>query len=113
MDAKTRKYIEWFNGDDTGISSCTLLCIHLRVKHRYGLDAPYDVADFGRCFRVVEKFPEIRDSFPKVARRVKAFRGILKHWDQLCDLYRTGVRRKAERMPELYARIKELRGDRV
>lgn len=109
MDAKTRKYIEWLIGSDTGVSSTTIMCTHLKIKHRWGIDAPYDPSDFGRCYRLLEQFPELRKSFPKVARKVKSFRGILKHWDELCELYRTELAEGTGKAPRLYARIKELR----
>ncbi len=101
-----KKYVQWLLSDDTGVSSETMLCAHIGVKRRRN-DAPYDPADFGRCYRLLKKFPEIRDSFSKIGRRVKAFKGILKEWDRLVVIYERDL--ESGKSAELYAEIKRLR----
>jgi hypothetical protein len=106
-----KRYVEWLVGDDTGTSSETLLLIHVGIlkRSRFGFDAPHDPSDFGRCYRLVKKFPEIKGSFHDVSKRVPVFAGILENWDSLCKLYRKELKRPDGRCPELYAKIKELR----
>ncbi|RQS39746.1 hypothetical protein [Burkholderia sp. Bp8990] len=103
----------WFVGDDTGISSTTMAAIALGATNSSGLssfDAPYDPADFGRCYRLVTAVPEIREFFPRIGKKVPAFRGILREWDDLVKLFKRD--QKSGRSDELYQRIKQLRGDR-
>lgn len=110
MNAQTIKAIgEWLRSHDTGVSSETMVAIALGAeKGRF--DAPYDPSDFGRCYRLVQKIPEIRDAFDRIGELVPAFAGILREWDDLCRIYERDL--KSGGSQELYDRIKELRGDR-
>ncbi|WP_244574024.1 hypothetical protein [Escherichia coli] len=73
--------------------------------------SPHDAADFRRCVALVEKIPEIRDSFDKVAKRVPAFKGILNEWDSLVALLKSEMKIHGNKAPETYRRISELRKD--
>jgi hypothetical protein len=103
---------QWLLNGDTGISSGTMAAIALgatKVKKCH-VDAPYDPADFGRCYRLVQKVPEIREHFPRIGKKVKVFAGILREWDDLVRLYERD-KPKGE-STELYNRIRTLRGDK-
>ena len=102
------RYIEWALSDDVGISSKTMLAIHCGVTIE-DLDAPYDPSDFGRCYRLVQHIPEIKNSFSAIAAAVPDFAKIIEHWDELCSLYDIEIKNKDGRAPKLYKRIKELR----
>jgi len=84
-----RRALKWLLSGDTGISSETMIAVALGITRgkSSGLDAPSDVSDFGRCYRLVQKIPELRDHFKKIGRRAKVFRGILKNWDELVAIY--------------------------
>lgn len=104
----------WIIGGDTGTSSKTMAAIALGAtklsNDGYHVDAPHDPSDFDRCYRLVQKVPEIREFFPRIAKKVKTFAGILREWDDLVRIYeRDKVTGKST---ELYNRIKELRGDK-
>lgn len=104
---------DWLFADDTGVSSKTMAGIAMGVNpavmRAYGIDAPHDPSDFGRCYRLVLAVPEIIDAFPEIGRRVPKFAGILKNWDELCGLYERDM--PTGRSDDLYDRIKELRGE--
>ncbi|HEX7906796.1 MAG TPA: hypothetical protein VF534_01705 [Paraburkholderia sp.] len=105
----------WLINGDTGISSQTMAAIALGATNLsssgWNVDAPHDPSDFGRCYRLVQKVPEIREHFPRIAKKVKAFAGILREWDALVRIYERD-KPKGE-SPELYNRIKDLRGDKA
>ena len=99
---------EWFRGSDTGVSSETMAAIALGAeKGRF--NAPYDPSDFGRCYRLVQKVPAIRNAFDRIGKLEPCFAGILLNWDELCGLYERDLHTGQSK--ELYRRIKELRGD--
>jgi hypothetical protein len=108
--AAVRKIANWLLSNDTGLSSETMAAIALGATARHGFNAPHDPADFGRCYRLVKAVPEVRLAFPRIAKKVKPFSGIIREWDALCALYERDL--PTGRSDELYRRIKELRGDK-
>lgn len=108
----------WLLNGNTGVSSNTMAAIALGANELHdhditdgcGLDAPHDPSDFGRCYRLVLAVPEIREHFPRIGKKVKQFAGIIREWDALVWIYERD-KPKGE-SPELYRRIRELRGDK-
>lgn len=102
----------WLTRCDTGISSKTIVAIAMGATRPNDADwdAPYDVSDFGRCVRLLHAVPELREHLPAVARRMRVWRGLVKHWDELERIYHRDF--KTGESKELYRRIAELRGDR-
>lgn len=102
------KIIEWMASDDTGISSKTMAFIAAGVPLRKidYVSGPLDAGDFGRCYRLLKRVPEIRDHFPEIARKVKSFKAIIKHWDELSALYEKEI--GSGRYIETTQRIREL-----
>lgn len=99
---------EWLVSCDTGISSKTMAAIALGgEKGRF--NAPYDPSDFGRCYRLVQKVPAIRNAFDRIGELEPCFAGILLNWDELCSLYERDLH--TGQCKELYMLIKALRGD--
>jgi hypothetical protein len=103
----------WLLNGDTGRSSATMAAIALGATRVQGceVDAPYDPSDFGRCYRLVQKVPEIREHFPRIGKKVKVFAGILREWDALVRIYERDKPKGESR--ELHELIRGLRGDRV
>lgn len=100
----------WITSKDCGISSNTMLSIALGY-HAFGspkFDAPYDVADFGRCKRLVEFIPQMRNYFTEIGKYEPRFKGILDNWDNLCHIYDRD--KDLPSSGELYTLIKQLRG---
>ncbi|SAL01580.1 hypothetical protein AWB80_08158 [Caballeronia pedi] len=111
-----RKLGNWLLSGDTGVSSETMAAIALGAtslggKHHYRGDAPHDPSDFGRCYRLVINVPEIREFFPRIAKKVKPFAGILREWDDLVRIYERD--KPMGRSDELCRRIQELRGEKA
>jgi len=107
MNAQTIKALgEWFRSYDTGVSSETMAAIAMGAEAGR-FDAPHDPSDFGRCYRLVQKVPEIREAFDRIGELVPAFAGILREWDELCRIYDRDL--KSGSSQELYDRIKTLR----
>lgn len=107
-----QKIIEWMFNGRTGISSETMAAIALGVKKRgvFGFDAPHDPSDFGRCYDLVKDVPEIKLAFGEISKKVPKFAGILANWDELCGMYERDF--SSGKSPDLYSRIKDLRGDK-
>lgn len=102
----------WLISGDTGISSETMAGIALggtpsSTNWRGRGDAPYDPSDFGRCYRLVQSVPSIRDDFDRIAKAVPVFAGILREWDSLCAIYERDLPTGSSE--ELYRRIRDLR----
>lgn len=104
--------LKWALSGDTGISSETIVRIAIGLKPAKGdyFDAPYDPSDFGRCYRLLKQFPELKEKLPEVAIKCKAFAPLVANWDELVSLWEEESANKSGRAPKLYARMKELRG---
>lgn len=103
----------WLCGTDTGSSSLTIFSV-LSEKHGAGAlrsrtpDIPHDPDDFGRCHRLLEKFPAWRERLVEVADKHKKWAPLVDAWGELTALYVSEV--KSGKAPLLYARMKSLRG---
>jgi hypothetical protein len=108
IDDESKEW-DWFMSDDTGISSRVIWSVMTGVdcKDRlYGGGYPNDPSDFGRCRRLLQKFPHWRNRLDEVSDRYPEWKPLVEHWDELNRLYEeeypTGV------APKLYDRMKEL-----
>lgn len=103
-DVKTR-LLKWSLSGDTGSSSETIACAAIglaETDRRNGdFDVPYDTSDFGRCYRLLQAVPELRDAFPLVVKAYPKFGPVLDAWDELAALY-------VSDLEACYRRIKEL-----
>ena len=75
-----RAAIEWIAGDDTGLSSKTIWCVMMGVPCGQP-SIPYDDGDFGRCYRLLEKFPAWRKRLHEVAAAHPRWDYTVKIWD--------------------------------
>ncbi len=73
---------EWLLGNDTGSSSKSIVAYMLGIKSR-NFDAPYDPAGIGRCFRLLEIFPEWENRMPEMAYTTKDWALIIQHWESI------------------------------
>lgn len=80
----------WLANDDNGPGSRCMAAIAMG-RSDVALAAPSDAHDFGQCYRLLEAVPEIRQHFPRIARKVPAFASVLAHWDELCQIYWPGM----------------------
>jgi hypothetical protein len=114
-----RAYVEWANGGDSGISSATMLGAITghnflndgRVgSYRWRPDVPHDPGDFGRCYRLLERFPELRPQLHKVAEKHPEWARLVERWAELEAMYRAAIESGADEAPELYEAIQEATG---
>lgn len=104
--------LAWLNGADTGTSSLAIFAVcsergGLAFGHRGALgDPPWDPSDFGRCHRLLERFPAWRSRLSEVASRFPAWRRLVPAWDELEALYRE--EEPSGTAPKLYALLKKL-----
>ena len=108
--------LEWLLGPDTGVSSKTIFSVlasseQLRVcayaSLSWGADVPHDPDDFGRCYRLLEKFPAWRDRLSEVAEAFPKWEPMVREWEQMTVLYLEEL--PTGRCPKLYDLMQELR----
>lgn len=98
---------EWAVGRDTGTSSLTIYHVMTgKPSHQGRYDIPYDPDDFGRCYRLLQLFPQWRERLPEVAKKFPEWRGLVGAWDELTALYEEELPKHTA--PKLYARMKGL-----
>ena len=44
---------------------------------------PYDPDDLNRCLILLEQAPEVRDSFPQIAKKSEAWRKLISRWHEV------------------------------
>lgn len=99
--------IEWLLSGDTGISSYTICAVMTGSKMK-GPDVPHDPSDFGRCYRLLQNFPEWRARLPEVAAAYPIWGPMVAAWDELTALYEEEKQNKSGKAPELYERMRAL-----
>lgn len=87
MTDREAELVMWSHGLDSGISSITMAMAALRVPYPRG-SVPLDPSDFGRCMRMLERFPWVRDHFDTIAALGPGWRALIDQWDELEGLYR-------------------------
>ncbi|EBI7575638.1 hypothetical protein APP39_002229 [Salmonella enterica subsp. enterica serovar Minnesota] len=114
MSDLAMKVLKWQTKGHVGISSATMASIALGLEKSFyhgRFDAPSDPADLRRCMMLVDEIPEIKDSFPLIAKKVKRFSPILREWDSLIALLKLELKRPDKRAQKTYKWIKELLSD--
>lgn len=81
--------LQWLANGDRGLSSNAMVHHLTGIKtekdfHRK--DYPRDPSDLGRCRKLLEQVPELRDDLPRMATCSEQWARIVKHWDELCAL---------------------------
>ena len=80
-------YKDWFRSTDTGISSNTIFGVMTGTLIAW-TGYPADPADFGRCYRLLAKFPEWRPRMQEVSKEYPNWERLVNNWDNLESLYR-------------------------
>lgn len=82
------EYFDWLTGNDTGVSSTTLMCVlNGRPAPRFGFDVPHDMADVGRCVRMLALFPELEARLSEVGEQLPAWIPFVDCWPELKRLH--------------------------
>lgn len=99
--------IDWLLSGDTGISSECICGVMTNSKVRDS-SPPSDPSDFGRCYRLLQHFPEWRPRMGEVAAKFPEWTALVREWDALTDLYELESKNKNGMAPKLYDRMKVL-----
>ena len=84
---------EWLVGDDTGISSEYMAAVFIggkAMKSKWGDSTPHGAPDLGRCVRLLEKAPCVRNAFPAIRKTSPVWAAYVDHWDELAALWHQG-----------------------
>ncbi len=106
------KILQWQAKGHVGVSSATMASIAAGLDTNFyggSFGAPHDPSDMLRCMRLVDDIPEIRNYFPLIAERIKVFRGIIEHWDELVLVMNKECVGDNWRAPDAYKMIQQLR----
>jgi hypothetical protein len=86
---------DWLKSGDTGISSKTIFAVlgarpDVFAGQPCAMDAPHDADDFGRCHRLLLRYPEWAGQLDKVAAACPSFGPLVGAWGELDGLFRAG-----------------------
>lgn len=98
---------DWMLSGDTGISSKCIYAVMTGSKCRDS-SPPSDPSDFGRCFRLLQHFPEWRPRMGEVAAKFPEWTALVRQWSELADLYKLESKNPSGKAPQLYDRMKVL-----
>jgi len=113
-DDQNAKEREWLDSGDTGVSSEAIFLTMTARRGKYSTQRhehdnwPKDVSDFGRCFRLLERFPEWRSKLSDVYSYFPGWKPLILAWPELEALYREELGNPKGVAPKLYERIKDL-----
>lgn len=104
---------QWLFGVDIGTSSLTLFLVlgdntriagtHLLRTGSESGSVPHDSDDFGRCFRLLERFPDWRPRLAEVSARFPKWTPFITQWAEFEDLWREES--PAGKCPKLYEKL--------
>ena len=96
------KYFLELSGPDMGVSSITMLCSCIGLKNNgsFGNGHPADPSDFGRCYRLLERNPELKANIGRL-KKFKGWQPLIENWDELVRLWEEES--PSGRCPKLYA----------
>lgn len=111
VDAKPGMGLQaWAVSDDTGLSSRRLAielakhaAMKLYIREPDLLEPnphPHDPADFGRCVRMLDAAPQLREHLPKCRTISPTWAALIDRWDEMEALYREEF--PTGRAPKLY-----------
>lgn len=111
MKTEQERIIQWLCSGETGLSSKTMVCIHTgnEMHDDWGFHAPSDVADFRRCWELLQLVPEVKNSFALITEKCPAFKGVIENWDAISANYER--ERGNGHYPETYQLLKEALND--
>ena len=105
--------IQWIIGDDTGVSSKTIWAVMMgavteeRSSFRY--DTPHDPDDFGRCYRLLKKFPAWNGRLGEVAEIFPKWGPMVARWDEMTAIYERDL--ASGKSSELYDLMQKLQDE--
>ena len=107
QNATLSKQDKWLHGADTGISSRAIFAVMTgtqeRMLDRWGFGYPLDPDDFGRCYRLLNLFPEWRARIHEMGSISSEWGRLSANWGELTALFEEESPKK--KCPKLYARM--------
>lgn len=76
---------EWMQSDDTGMSSVFMAATLSGFSRPYA--HPHDPSDLGRCIRLLDAVPELRERLDKMKTTGKEWAALVDNWEELTELY--------------------------
>lgn len=96
---------QWFLCGDTGLSSRTIYAVMMERPEK-NPSWPHDADDFGRCYRLLKRFPEWRHRLLEMKLAHPAWEPFVTVWDELTGLYEAicdvNGHLQKERVPHTY-----------
>lgn len=74
---------KWGVSDDTGASSKSIARAALGLKPPPHPDYPYDIADLGRCLRLLNAVPEARFGLTELGKVSRVWKALDERWDEI------------------------------
>ena len=98
---------EWRRNWDTGLSSITIwdFMMHGCATKE---SIPYDPSDFGRCYRLLAKFPLWRQRLPEMGDAFPQWKPFVNAWPQMEALYEEELKNEDGCAPKLYELMRKL-----
>jgi len=84
MTDDERKVLEWLANGDAGISSESIAFEYLGIEYK-NCHPPRDPSDLGRCLRLIQKVPEVRNCVDTLATKNERWAKAAKVWDVIAD----------------------------
>jgi hypothetical protein len=98
---------DWLKGTDTGVSSKTIYSVLSGINfYLRDTDVPHDPDDFGRCYRLLKRFPGWRERMGDVAEKFPAWKPFVREWGAMTDLYEQEF--PTGQAPLLYAMMQKI-----
>lgn len=108
MKTDNQKAFKWIQSDDTGISSKVIWSVMMGLPESIDRKStPYDPADFGRCYRLLELIPEWEDKLYLLKDVSKHWELFVDNYEELCNLYKE--EEPSGTCPKLYKFMKMFR----
>lgn len=112
------KIIEWLMGDDTGISSKAMVSVFTgkAIRNPLNRSTPRDPDDFGRCYRMMNLFPEWYARIDEIPEALPNWGPMIGAWPELCAMYEKVCDERGRYTPSkdpeasetMYLRMREL-----
>jgi len=79
-------WYRWYRGGDSGLSSETIFQVMTGIPVKW-TSTPMDSGDFGRCSRLLDRFPKWRDRLGEVSEQFPEWKLLIDNWSKLELLY--------------------------
>ncbi len=80
---ETSEALQWFLDGDRGVSSEAIVTAALGKYEKRNADWPHDVADLGRCLRMLNALPWAKEGLDILAAASSVWKALKDNWDHL------------------------------